>query len=158
MNEGAAILTMDGVILYCNNRLAKLLKVPLDQLIGSSLGAYVTPSDYPLITSVLKNHNQSYDKQELSMINGEGRPIPVVFSCCNLGFSDNQRISVILTDITERNQGELELLASEKGFRLLAEGIPQIVWVTRADGWNCYFNQQWVEYTGLALEESYGHG
>ncbi|MDP1551224.1 MAG: PAS domain S-box protein [Nitrosomonas sp.] len=158
MNEGTAILTMDGVILYCNNRLATLLQVPPDQLIGSSLGAYVTPSDYPLITSLLENHNQSYDKQELSMINGEGTSIPVVFSCRTLEFPVNQRISVILTDITERKQGEMALLTSEKGFRLLAEGMPQIVWVTRADGWNCYFNQQWVEYTGLTLEESYGHG
>ena len=36
--------------------------------------------------------------------------------------------------------------------------MPQIVWITRADGWNIYFNQQWVDYTGLTLEESYGHG
>lgn len=43
MNEGAAILTKGGVILYCNDRLAKLLQVPLDQLIGSSFGAYVPP-------------------------------------------------------------------------------------------------------------------
>ncbi|MBY0484364.1 PAS domain S-box protein [Nitrosomonas sp.] len=158
MNEGAAILTKGGVILYCNDRLAKLLQVPLDQLIGSSFGAYVPPSDYPLITSLLENQTQGCDKQELSLISGVGKSIPVLFSCCTLGFSGNQRISVIITDITERNQGKMELLASEKGFRLLAEGMPQIVWVTRADGWNCYFNQQWVEYTGLTLEESYGHG
>jgi PAS domain S-box-containing protein len=158
MNEGAAILTMDGVILYCNKRLATLLQVPLDQLIGSSLDAYVTASDYPLITSLLENHNQGCDKQELSLINRVGKTIPVLFSCCTLGLSGNQRISVIITDITEHNSAEMELFASEKGFRLLAEGMPQIVWVTRADGWNCYFNQQWVEYTGLTLEESYGHG
>jgi PAS domain S-box-containing protein len=30
--------------------------------------------------------------------------------------------------------------------------------MARADGWNIFFNQQWVEYTGLSLEESYGHG
>ena len=36
--------------------------------------------------------------------------------------------------------------------------MPQIVWATRPDGWNIYFNQQWVDYTGLTLEESYGHG
>ena len=36
--------------------------------------------------------------------------------------------------------------------------MPQIVWATRPDGWNIYFNQQWVDYTGLTLDESYGHG
>ncbi|HEY8035820.1 MAG TPA: EAL domain-containing protein [Methylobacter sp.] len=48
--------------------------------------------------------------------------------------------------------------AAEREFRQLAEAMPQIVWVTRPDGWTTYFSQQWTEYTGLTLEESYGHG
>ena len=36
--------------------------------------------------------------------------------------------------------------------------MPQIVWITRKDGYNTYFNQQWVDYTGLSLEDSYGDG
>lgn len=64
----------------------------------------------------------------------------------------------IVQDITERKCAEENLKASEREFRLLAEAMPQIVWVCRADGSNIYFNQQWVEYTGLSLEESYGHG
>ncbi len=49
-----------------------------------------------------------------------------------------------------------ETIGSE--FSLLAESIPQIVWMTRPDGSNFYFNQQWVDYTGLTLEESSGAG
>ncbi|MDP3010748.1 MAG: EAL domain-containing protein [Methylococcales bacterium] len=60
--------------------------------------------------------------------------------------------------ITERVKMEEALIDSEKEFRLLAESMPQIVWITRADGWNIYFNQQWMDYTGLSFEESYGHG
>src|SRR5258708_1769068 len=33
-----------------------------------------------------------------------------------------------------------------------------MVWICTPDGLNVYFNKQWVEYTGLALEESYGQG
>ncbi|MDO9016134.1 MAG: PAS domain S-box protein [Deltaproteobacteria bacterium] len=61
-------------------------------------------------------------------------------------------------DITEQKRAAEALRASEADFRSLAESMPQIVWATRADGWNVYFNQQWVDYTGLTLEESYGHG
>ena len=61
-------------------------------------------------------------------------------------------------DITERKQAENALKVSELRFRTMAEAMPQVVWITRPDGWNIYFNQQWVDYTGLTLEESYGHG
>ena len=50
------------------------------------------------------------------------------------------------------------LQTSEQKFSMLVESVPQMVWMTRPDGWNIYFNQQWVDYTGLTLEESYGHG
>jgi PAS domain S-box-containing protein len=60
--------------------------------------------------------------------------------------------------ITERKRVEEALAASEKEFRSLAESMPQIVWVCQPDGNNIYFNQQWIHYTGLSLEESYGAG
>ncbi|MGO9952999.1 MAG: PAS domain-containing protein [Dissulfurispiraceae bacterium] len=64
----------------------------------------------------------------------------------------------IVGDIISRKGMEMALQESEEAFRTLAETVPQIVWATRADGSNIFFNQQWVEYTGLTLEESYGHG
>ena len=71
---------------------------------------------------------------------------------------DPVRMMGTVRDITERKRAEEALQRSEREFRELAESMPQIVWATRADGWNIYFNQQWVDYTGLTLEESYGEG
>jgi PAS domain S-box-containing protein len=65
---------------------------------------------------------------------------------------------VLLSDVSYRKRIEGVLQESEKEFHSLAEAMPQIVWMTRPDGWNTYFNQRWVDFTGLALEESYGHG
>jgi PAS domain S-box-containing protein len=72
----------------------------------------------------------------------------------------------VIWDVTERKlaeeavrkRAEEALRLREEEFRSLAEAMPQIVWATRPDGWNIYFNQQWVDYTGMSLEESYGHG
>jgi PAS domain S-box-containing protein len=68
------------------------------------------------------------------------------------------RMMGAVVDITERKRAEEALERSEREFRELAESMPQIVWATAADGRTFYFNKQWVEYTGLTLEESYGDG
>jgi len=65
---------------------------------------------------------------------------------------------VLAQTLTERKLAEDALRESESEFRSLAEAMPQIVWITRSDGWNIFFNQQWMDYTGLTLEESYGNG
>jgi PAS domain S-box-containing protein len=64
----------------------------------------------------------------------------------------------IVRDISERKQQEDAIRTSESEFRMLAEAMPQIVWIKLPDGWNIYFNQQWTEYTGQTLAESSGLG
>jgi len=39
-------------------------------------------------------------------------------------------------------------------FRVLADGIPQIVWIMRSDGKVEYFNKEWTKYTGLPQSAS----
>ena len=68
------------------------------------------------------------------------------------------RVSGIVTDITDRRHAAEALRASLEEFRTLAEAMPQIVWITQPDGRCIYFNQQWMDYTGLTLEESLGDG
>lgn len=68
------------------------------------------------------------------------------------------KIEGAFQDISEKKHADEELVKRENEFRLLAEAMPQIVWVTKPDGSNIYLNQQWVDYTGLSLQESYGSG
>ncbi|MEO8453020.1 MAG: PAS domain-containing protein, partial [Gemmatimonadota bacterium] len=68
------------------------------------------------------------------------------------------RLTGIVTDVTEQRRAVEALRASTEEFSTLAESMPQIVWITRPDGGVVYCNQQWADYTGLPLEESYGLG
>lgn len=47
---------------------------------------------------------------------------------------------------------------SETQFRLLTDAMSQIVWVMQSDGRYTWFNQRWLDYTGLSMEESLGRG
>jgi PAS domain S-box-containing protein len=49
-----------------------------------------------------------------------------------------------------------KLQASEERYRVLAENVPQLVWITRTDGFVEYCNQRWLDYTGLTLDETLG--
>ena len=68
------------------------------------------------------------------------------------------RILGIVTDITDKRRASERLRASEEDFRILTEAMPQIVWITEPDGRNIFFNQRWMDYTGMSMEESLGDG
>jgi PAS domain S-box-containing protein len=50
------------------------------------------------------------------------------------------------------------LRESERGFRELAEAMPQIVWVAAPNGEVEYCNQRWLDYSGSDAERSKGQG
>ena len=71
--------------------------------------------------------------------------------------AEKEHFVAVFDNITTRKLAEEALRSSEADFRTLAEVVPQIIWITRPDGAIIYFNQQWMDYTGLTLEESIGH-
>lgn len=60
-------------------------------------------------------------------------------------------ISVYFRDVTERVLAEAKLRESELRFRMMADSIPQIVWIADATGRATFFNQQWSAYTGVPV-------
>ena len=99
-------------------------------------------------------------RHEYPIINADGE-IRWVWEQGQGVFNENNELLYLegfISDITSRKLAEQSIIEREREFRLLAESMPQIVWITEANGKNIYFNKQWVDYTGLSLEESYGDG
>jgi len=64
----------------------------------------------------------------------------------------------VVIDITERKRGEEAARRADARFRTLADGIPQLAWMARPDGWIDWYNRRWYEYTGRTPQEMEGWG
>jgi PAS domain S-box-containing protein len=58
----------------------------------------------------------------------------------------------------EAERAGAELRESEERFHTLADNMSQLAWMADADGGRFWYNQRWLDYTGLALEEARGWG
>ncbi len=74
------------------------------------------------------------------------------------GDGDVERFPGIVIDITERKNTEDALQESETRLKFMADSMPQLVWITRPDGYHEYYNQRWYDYTGTETGTTDGKG
>jgi PAS domain S-box-containing protein len=86
----------------------------------------------------------------------QGRIFPVEVTANYLQFDGGEYNFSFVRDITERKRLEATLHESEEKFRTMANSIPQLAWIARADGYILWFNQRWYEYTGTTPEQVEG--
>ena len=126
MNEGAATLAPDGTILYCNRRLADMLQVPLEKLVGYPLKPFVAPAYHSLFTSRLEKCSHQ-SNEEVELISGKADHLPVLLSCSAVDFAGIRGINVIFTDISSRKQAEKTILRLNRLYAVLSATSHAIV-------------------------------
>jgi PAS domain S-box-containing protein len=128
MHEGAATLTGDGVILYCNRRFAELVQVPLEDVIGNSLRCFVRPADFRELETALREGLNGTGKRELAFLAG-AEPVPVYLTTSVLPLDDDGEepaICLVVTDLTEQKRSE-RLVADEKLARSIFEHASEAI-------------------------------
>lgn len=117
MSEGAATLGPDSTVLFCNSRLAQLLKMPMERILGKPLLSHIVPTDVSSFTALLSRSlnqdcliGESF-RTELSLLSEKGDLVPTLFSCCALDLAGSRGISVIVTDLSEQKRTE-ELISA----------------------------------------------
>ena len=160
---GMALAALDGRFVRVNRALCEIVGYAKDEIERLTFQDITYPEDLATdleLSGQLARGEISRYQLEKRYVRKDGSIVTTMLSSSILRAGDGTPLYYIrqIEDITERKRAEEALRASERDFRSLAESMPQIVWATTPDGLNIYFNQQWVDYTGLSMEQSYGEG
>ena len=129
MQQGAATLLLDGTIAYCNLRLADLLKMPHEKMIGTTLHEFVSGEDRSLYESLLWQGRTRSGQGEVRMRRRDGGIVPTYLTFNSLPEDTGAAIGVLVTDLTDQRHHEQltaahsALRASEEQFRTLVEQV-----------------------------------
>lgn len=109
MSVGAVTLTPDGVIAYCNQRFADIVRAPLARVTGSALHRFVPPAGRAKLAALLEPASRGRTEGELVFRAGAGTSVPVSVSFAPLRLAPGAEVSGVIgvvVDTTERKQQE----------------------------------------------------
>lgn len=148
MGESLAILDQDFRIVDMNAEALRLERRPRDQVIGKTHWEAHPDAD-PALGEMYERALATKKPVRLKhrYVWPDGRTNWISMHAYPVG----EGLAVFYGDITEQVESEERLRESEERLRLLADAVPQIIWITDADGQHEFFNRQWSLYTGAPL-------
>ena len=127
MHQGAVTLDRDGIALFCNRRLAEILRIPQETLLGASLHAFVTSASRPLFEALLRQGRTERSQGEVTLRAGDGTRVPVYLAVNPLPVDEGAAVCLAVTDLTEQKRQE-ELVAADRLARsILDQAVDGIV-------------------------------
>jgi PAS domain S-box-containing protein len=125
LSEGTATLSADGGILSCNAALAKTLKRPLSQVLGTAMRDHLSSEDSEVFQVALAQAGTESRRRKIRLKTSEGLLVPVYLSATLLQYVEAEPVyCLLLTDLEEVISAEETLRESEQRYRELLELAP----------------------------------
>ena len=113
MQKGAATLSDDGIVLYCNPFLAALLDVPVEAVLGAPLSGFLDAQTAVSLSGLLRAAGSGVSRGEISFRTGRGF-VPTHVSLTLLPLEGAPVFCMIVTDLTESKRREEERAQLER--------------------------------------------
>jgi PAS domain S-box-containing protein len=104
MSESALTLSREGIILYANPTLARLLQAPLERVIGAALRTFVSPEDLPVLDGLVEEAWNGSSRGEMDVRAADGSLIPMRLGLSRLRLGATTLVCVVATDLTEKKK------------------------------------------------------
>ena len=157
--EGLHWVGPDGTILWANQTELALLGYSAEEYVGRHIAEFHV--DQPVIEDILTRltRGETLNAYEARLRHKDGSVRHVQINS-NVLWRDNTFVHTrcFTRDVTDRLSSAQMLLESEHRFHELANSIPNLTWMARADGYIYWFNKQWYAYTGTTPAEMEGWG
>ncbi len=69
-----------------------------------------------------------------------------------------EALNQVLIKKIEQIREQDQTIQKIQEFKFLADSVPQLIWTSNADGSSDYYNQHWIDYTGMSKEETIQRG
>jgi PAS domain S-box-containing protein len=128
MNEGAATLTHDGTILFCNRRLADMVGLPAEALLGSSLIPLLCEDERILFLDSMRLALHENLRTETHLLRNDATLLPVQLSLSSIPLEESgQAICLVATDLSDQKRAEAELRHSKEDWERTFDAVPDMV-------------------------------
>ena len=156
--DGVLLVDAKGKIISYNKRFIEIWEMPKhitdakddEAALKHAMDQLINPDQFIEKVKYLYEHPTETSKDEMEYKDGkivERYGYPVVGED-----GTYYAWSWIFRDITQQRNDEKIIKESEERFRVMAETLPQLIWVTDADGNPEYTSGRWEEYTGIKSE------
>jgi len=122
MSEGAATLSRNGAVLYCNRRFAELIRRSPGKIIGTAVQSLVEETERGRFETLLAQAQKAVAKGEFNLRCPDGSVVPVYLSLNQFRGYKGQALGMVITDLSEQKRRQAaEVKQAEATHRLLLE-------------------------------------
>ena len=165
----------DGVIVVDPNERIEFLNPVAERLTGWSLGhargksmsevfeILADETKIPTVNparQVLREGRLAGVAKHTVLQSRNGTEIPIEDSAAPIYGNEGQVVGVVLVfrDTTEKTFAASIIAETEKRFQALANSAPVLIWTAGKDRFCDWFNENWLQFRGRALQEEIGSG
>lgn len=158
--DGIITIDHEGLLVEFNPAAERIFGYSRDAVVGRQLSELIIPARYRerhhhgMAHYLATGEGPALRRQlEMPALRADGTEFPAELAIIPIPGVQPPMFTAFLRDITERKRIEQQLREAAERFRFMAESIPQKIFTAGPGGELDYFNQQWMQFTGLTLAE-----